>query len=147
MKIKFKLAPNLRLHNYVQDILLSHQNAFPYGTHTYSTGTQRDELNWAVFVSYISFFFVLCTFVLYSKDTMAWKWKAQLTLQDQLNNLLSWDNLLVHFQGKFILLSWCKMKLQITESTKKRAENKPKSILEKPNLNLKEFPKIKLQSK
>lgn len=78
---------------------------------------------------------------------MAWKWKAQLTLQDQLNNLLSWDNLLVHFQGKFILLSWCKMKLQITESTKKRAENKPKSILEKTNLNLKEFPKIKLQSK
>lgn len=95
----------------------------------------------------IFLFFVLYTFVLYSKDTMAWKWKAQLTLQDQLNNLLSWDNLLVHFQGKFILLSWCKMKLQITESTKKRAENKPKSILEKTNLNLKEFPKIKLQSK
>lgn len=93
---------------------------------------ERDKLNSAAFVSYI-YFFVLYTFVLYSKDTLAWKWKAQLTRQDQPNNLLSWDNLLEHFQGKFILLSWCKMKLQIIENTQKRAENKPKSILEKPN--------------
>lgn len=70
--------------------------------------------------------------VLYSKDIMVGKWNAQVISQDHRKNL-SWDNLPVFFQLKFILPGWYKMTFQIIQNTQKGPGKNPKSTLEKPN--------------
>lgn len=84
MKIKFKLAPNLLFHNYVQDILLSHQNAFPYGTHTYSFGTQRKRQTQFSSLCFLYFFFLYYIHLYYTLKIL-WHENEKLYLLDRIN--------------------------------------------------------------